>query len=138
MGEYALYLGWRGYAIHGTNKPWGVGRRVSHGCIRLYPEDIARLFSQVTVGTLVTVVDQPAKVGWHGGELYLEIHPTQEQADQIEAGEEMTLLPVPELEALVARAAGKAADRIDWYAVEIAEQQRAGAPVRVTLPAPSQ
>src|SRR5690606_29607209 len=72
MGAYALYLGWPTYAMHGTNQPWGVGRRVSRGCIRLYPEDIEALYPLVPVGTRVTVVDQPLKVGWHMGELYLE------------------------------------------------------------------
>ncbi len=134
MGDYALYLGWKGYAVHGTNKPWGVGRRVSHGCIRLYPEDIARLFPQVTVGTPVTVVDQPMKLGWHAGELYLEIHPTQAQADQIEAGETVTALPVLDLEGIVAKAAGAAVARIDWAAVETAEVERTGVPGRITRP----
>ncbi len=134
MGDYALYLGWKGYAVHGTNKPWGVGRRVSHGCIRLYPEDIARLFPQIAVGTPVTVVDQPAKLGWHAGELYLEVHPTQTQADQIEAGEPMTALPILDLAGLVAKAAGAAVDRVDWAAVETAEVERTGMPVRITRP----
>ena len=47
MGDYALYLGWRGYAIHGTNLPYSIGRRDSHGCIRMYPEDIAWLYAEV-------------------------------------------------------------------------------------------
>ena len=64
--------------------PWGVGRRVSHGCIRLYPEDIARLFELVPVGTPVQVISQAIKIGWYGGELYVEAHPEAEQADELE------------------------------------------------------
>jgi L,D-transpeptidase ErfK/SrfK len=53
LGAYALRLGWPTYLIHGTNKPDGVGRDVSHGCMHLYPEDIERLFHEIPVGTPV-------------------------------------------------------------------------------------
>jgi L,D-transpeptidase ErfK/SrfK len=72
MGNRALYLGWPEYAIHGTNKPAGVGMRVSHGCIHLYPEDIVQLYNMVPIGTQVRVVNQPFVFGWHQGELYME------------------------------------------------------------------
>lgn len=75
LGAYAMGLGIPGYLIHGTNKPIGVGMRVSHGCIRMLPEDIAKLFPQIPVGTPVNIVNQPVKAGWHGGKLYLEVHP---------------------------------------------------------------
>lgn len=75
LGEHALYLGYDSYLIHGTNKPAGIGLRVSHGCIRLFPEDIAALYAMVEPGTPVTIVYQPYKVGWHQGQLYLEAHP---------------------------------------------------------------
>jgi L,D-transpeptidase ErfK/SrfK len=72
MGTRALYLGWPEYAIHGTNKPVGVGMRVSHGCMHLYPEDIVQLYDQVSLGTEVRVVNQPFVFGWHRGELYMQ------------------------------------------------------------------
>ncbi len=72
MGNRALYLGWPEYAIHGTNKPAGVGMRVSHGCVHLFPEDIIQLYNMVPVGTQVRVVNQPFVFGWHRGELYME------------------------------------------------------------------
>jgi len=72
MGNRALYLGWPEYAIHGTNKPAGVGMRVSHGCMHLYPEDIMQLYDMAPVGTPVRVVNQPFVFGWHGGELYMQ------------------------------------------------------------------
>jgi len=74
LGKYRIELGNSLYAIHGTNIPWGVGMLVSHGCVRLYPEDIERLFPQVAVGSRVQFVYQPVKVGTQGGETYLEVH----------------------------------------------------------------
>lgn len=79
LGRYALRLGIPGYLIHGTNKAFGVGMRVSHGCIRMLPEDIKTLFPQIPIGTPVRIINQPAKVGWHGGNLYLEVHPPLEE-----------------------------------------------------------
>jgi L,D-transpeptidase ErfK/SrfK len=76
LGKHALRLGLAGgYLIHGTNKPSGVGMRVTHGCIRMFPEDIEALFKTVPVGTPVTIVNQPYKLGWTADGLYLEAHP---------------------------------------------------------------
>jgi L,D-transpeptidase ErfK/SrfK len=75
LGMFAMNLGWPSYLIHGTNKPPGVGMRASHGCIRLYPEDIAALFEEVAVGTKVTVVNQPLLYGWQGDNLYVQSYP---------------------------------------------------------------
>ncbi len=75
LGRYALRLGLPGYLIHGTNKPAGIGMRVTHGCVQLYPEDIESLFPEVAVGTPVRIVDQPVLAGWDRDELYLEAHP---------------------------------------------------------------
>jgi len=75
LGNYAMRLGLPDYLIHGTNKPFGIGMRVSHGCIRLYPEDIEELFQQVKLRTAVHIVNQPYKVGRLNDKLYLEAHP---------------------------------------------------------------
>lgn len=75
LGLFAMRLSNPSYLIHGTNKPWGVGMRVSHGCIRLYPEGIEELFKIVPAGTKVNIIKQEMKVGWFGDELYLEYHP---------------------------------------------------------------
>ena len=72
LGKYAFYLQWPSYLVHGTNKPAGVGLRSSHGCIRLYPEDIEQFFNIVPVGTEVRVVNQPFLFGWGNGKLYLQ------------------------------------------------------------------
>ncbi len=79
LGRLALRLALPGYLIHSTNKPYGVGMRVTHGCIRMYPEDIEMLYPQVPVGTPVIILDEPIKVGWLGNELYVEIHPPLEE-----------------------------------------------------------
>ncbi len=75
LGLFALYLDLPQYLIHGTNKAFGVGMSVTHGCIRLYPEDIEVLFQSVPLGTPVRIINQPYKAGWRKGSLYLEIHP---------------------------------------------------------------
>ena len=73
MGELALETGWSQIFIHGTNKPWGVGMRVSHGCFHVYPENEVQLFKMVKVGTPVTTIDQPYVIGTNGnGQLYLQ------------------------------------------------------------------
>jgi L,D-transpeptidase ErfK/SrfK len=134
MGDFALYLGWKGYAIHGTNKPYSIGRRDSHGCIRLYPEDIEWLYHHAGPGTSVTVVNQPAKVGWSGGELYLEVHPTQADADALEAEGAPRSTEAVDADEQVVKAAGADAERLDWYAIHLAEVKRDGVPVQITHP----
>lgn len=74
LGEYALRLSDTHYFIHGTNKPYGIGLRVSHGCIRLYPEDIVELYSIVQMGANVKVEYEPVKVGVRAGGLFIEVH----------------------------------------------------------------
>lgn len=74
LGRYRLRLTLPLYGIHGTNIPWGVGMQVSHGCIRLYPEDIDKLFPQVPVGAAGEFVYQPVKVGVRDRRVYVEIH----------------------------------------------------------------
>jgi L,D-transpeptidase ErfK/SrfK len=74
LGKFKLTLGWPSYLVHGTNKPYGVGLRSSHGCIRLYPEDIEKLFAMVTPGTPVRVVNQPFLFGWHDDQLFVQTY----------------------------------------------------------------
>jgi L,D-transpeptidase ErfK/SrfK len=82
LGAYAMRLGWGSFLIHGTNKPYGVGMRVSHGCIRLYPEDIKALFERVPMSTPVWVIDQPFKLGRDRGLLVLEVHTPVTEPDR--------------------------------------------------------
>lgn len=74
LGYYAMPLGFTGYLIHGTNKPYGIGMQVSHGCVQLYPEDVENLFQQVAVGTQVRIVHEPYLAAWEGNVLFLEAH----------------------------------------------------------------
>ena len=136
LGDYALYLGWKGYAMHGTNKPYSIGRRDSHGCIRLFPDDIAWLYRAVAPQTPVAVVDQPAKVGWIDDELYLEVHPTQADADALEAEGAPRSTEAIDADDLVVKAAGVDAPRLDWYTIHLAETRRDGIPVQITRPLP--
>jgi L,D-transpeptidase ErfK/SrfK len=131
LGTHALDLGWTAHVIHGTNKPLGVGRRVSHGCIRMYPEDIKELFAAVAVGTRVAAVDQPVKVGWRENVLYVEVHPTPDQTDEIEIDGRFTPAPDGDVMARVTAAADAWASRIDRQAVERAARERRGLPVVV-------
>ena len=83
LGRYALRLGIPGYLIHSTNKPYGVGMRVSHGCVRMYPEDIESMFNDIPVSTPVQIVNQPIKLGWLADTLFIELHPPlDEDLDQ--------------------------------------------------------
>ena len=75
LGKYWIGLSLEGVGIHGTNRPYGQGRRVSHGCIRLYPEDIEDLAARVGKGTAVRIVYQPIKLGLRGRYLLAEVHP---------------------------------------------------------------
>lgn len=74
LGYYAMPLGFTGYLIHGTNKPYGIGMQISHGCVQLYPEDVEELFHQVNVGTPVRIVHQPYLAAWKQDMLYIEAH----------------------------------------------------------------
>lgn len=134
MGLFALYLGFPGgnWRIHGTNQPFAVGRRVTHGCMRLYPEDIEDMFHKVNPGTTVTIVDQPIKVGWDNGELYMEVHPSKAQADQLEEEHQMSEEVADGALALAIKAAGDAASRIDEPTVLRAAMERRGYPIRIT------
>jgi L,D-transpeptidase ErfK/SrfK len=81
LGEYALYLSKPSYLIHGTNKPASIGLRATNGCIRLYPEDIKKLYENTPVNTLVRFVNQPYLIGQDNGVVYMEVHAPPEDSD---------------------------------------------------------
>jgi L,D-transpeptidase ErfK/SrfK len=120
LGKFAMSLSIPGYLIHGTNKPAGVGMRSSHGCIRLYPEDIEELFERVPKGTSVRIVNQPVLAGWRDGMLYLEIHqPLAEDSRDLVAEADAAIAEAVE------RSGAIAPVEIDHAAVErIAAEQR--------------
>jgi L,D-transpeptidase ErfK/SrfK len=91
LGAYVLKLEMPGYLIHGTNQPYGVGMRVSHGCVRLYPENIEILYSLVDIGESVTILNEPYQMGRQDGALYFEAHEPLED-DVMSAEERLVLL----------------------------------------------
>jgi L,D-transpeptidase ErfK/SrfK len=133
LGDRAMYLGWPAYLIHGTNNWMGIGRQASRGCIRMYPEDIQQLFPRMPVGTKVTVVNQPVKLAWANDQLFIEIHPDQNQADEVEATSRFTFAVPEGFSKTILAAAGSAANRVDWEAVRQAAKDRKGYPVRITM-----
>ena len=128
LGEYALRLGIPGgsYLIHGTNKPVGVGMQITHGCIRLYPEDIEFLFGEVRVGMSVRIVNQRIKTGWSRGELYLEVHPPLDGTDPKDV-EDATALTRNIVAATAQRRVA-----IDWETAERVFEQATGSPTRIS------
>lgn len=134
LGAYALYLGWPQYLIHGTNRPFGIGRRVSSGCMRMYPEDIEKLFGLIPAGTSVTVVDQSLKVAWIGDELFLEINPSVKQANQLEDIGVMDVEPLSgDFKAIIEAAAGDQAVLLDWDQVADIVARRSSYPERILV-----
>ncbi len=125
LGNYALRLGMPEYLIHGTNKPFGIGLRVSHGCIRLYPEDIKSLYQQVKLRTPVHIVNQPYKVGRYKDKIYLEAHPyLLEDTEQFR--ENLTSV----IEMLI-KITGEMAYEIDWELAKSVIAENNGIPVEV-------
>ncbi|WP_080522272.1 L,D-transpeptidase family protein [Methyloprofundus sedimenti] len=123
LGLFAMRLGIPGYLIHSTNKPYGVGLRVSHGCIRMYPEDMNTLFPVIKVGEPVTIVNQAVKVGWGGNNLYIEVHPP------LENHESDNLLDIA-LD-LIERANNGVLPVLDGAALRNALTDRKGLPIKI-------
>lgn len=91
LGHRVLKLDIPGYLIHGTNAPYGVGMRVSHGCVRLYPENIEALYTLVDIGEAVVIVNEPYQFGHLEGSLYFEAHVPLED-DTVPADERLAEL----------------------------------------------
>ncbi len=128
LGRYAMRLGVPGYLIHSTNKPFGIGMRVTHGCVRMYPEDIERLFGMVPVGTPVRLVDQPVKVGRLNGQLMVESHaPLEEDNLPIKVTLEQAH------QAVIAKTGPDMAG-VDQATLELAVEQFSGIPVPISAP----
>ncbi|OPY74625.1 MAG: putative L,D-transpeptidase YbiS precursor [Syntrophorhabdus sp. PtaU1.Bin153] len=123
LGEYALYLSKSSYLIHGTNKPASIGLKATNGCIRLYPEDIKRLYADTPVKTPVSIVNQPYLLGQRDGMLYLEAHTPFEGPDAVdEVGKIYTKLRNIEKES------GRT---LDWTKVKQVLAEARGIPVPI-------
>jgi L,D-transpeptidase ErfK/SrfK len=119
LGEYAMRLavGNGTYLIHGTNNPIAVGLPITHGCVRMYPDDVAALFPLVPVGTPVYLVNEPVKVAWVDGELLLEAHPP------IDAQGQSFEPDVDQFSQLLQAAVGDTTVAIHWdYAREVLQK----------------
>lgn len=125
LGRYALRLGIPGYLIHSTNKPYGIGMRVTHGCVRMYPENIEKLFPLVPVGTPVRIVNQPAKIGRLADVLFLEAH------GPLEEDEQPSPLTVKEVFQLVKNKNIPGMDT-DSSAIQLVVEQSSGLPVPIS------
>jgi L,D-transpeptidase ErfK/SrfK len=145
LGAYALRLSIPGYLIHGTNRPAGVGMRVTHGCIRMFPEDIEWLYPQVPVDTPVRIINQPFKLGWQENDLFLEAHPplgegvaSEEDADgeivmqdpESDSGEShaWSITNITERYIKITR---ERPALIDWELVSSVYEERLGIPVKI-------
>lgn len=119
LGTHAMRLSNLSILIHGTNKPFGVGRRVSHGCIRLYPEDIPLLFERAAIEESVMIIRQPVKVGTRGDRVFIEVH-----ADPATTGyltEAASLLVKKDL-----------VHRVEFIKLFLAVAEKRGVPVDIT------
>ena len=127
MGMLALQTGFAQIYIHGTNRPWGVGMRVSHGCLHLYPEHAAYLFPEVPVGTPVRIINQPVMAGNRDDQLYLSVfepvdgYPDNQGSLLAQAMDALALHDAP----------------VDWQRVERAVDIKGIVPTPVSVGAPS-
>lgn len=133
LGAFAMNLGWTSYLMHGTNKPAGVGMRASHGCIRLYPEDIATIFPMLPVGTRVTVVNQPTLYRVQDGRLWVQSFPPHEEHPEAKAaakGQRFT----KQLQTKMAQRVQQAGLMADWTLTQQVVDGATGVAVPVSEP----
>jgi L,D-transpeptidase ErfK/SrfK len=150
LGSRALRLALPGYLIHGTNRPAGVGMRVSHGCIRMFPEDIEFLFRHVNVDIPVRIINAPVKLGWDGETLVAEVHPLLESPQplvdaslqQIERLDADVELPEPGTESKdpltqvteqFITVTSERAGQLDWGLIELLVERSDGIPETVGI-----
>jgi L,D-transpeptidase ErfK/SrfK len=133
LGEHAMRLAIPSgaYLIHGTNRPAGVGMQVTHGCIRMFPEDIAELYGFAPVNTRVNLIDQPTKLGWLRGTLYMERSPL------LEGGADPGPEEYERLREYVEVISERRPVDVDWDRVEHAFRTQSGVPAPVSAPKPS-
>lgn len=133
LGKHSFTLGWPSYLVHGTNKPYGVGMRSSHGCIRLYPEDIQQLFDTVPIATKLRVVNQPYLVGRVGADVVMQSYGALEDDKRAWDKSRRKLIEKWMSDAL-RKSLKERALSIDWERVEALAQESRGVPVSVIAP----
>jgi len=132
LGFYAMNLGFERYLIHGTNKPYGIGMQISHGCVQLYPEDIETLFRKVAVGMQVRIVHQPYLTAWHDNSLYLEANEPLSKWSGDKARLKKKLLQ--ELRQI----STEKGVTVDWVKVDRVIERSDGIPTPILLQSPSE
>jgi len=123
LGEYALYLSEPSYLIHGTNKPSSIGLNATNGCIRLYPEDVKKLYEKTPVNTPVRIVNQPYLIGQRKGVVYMEVHAPLDDSDAVE---------LDKMYAKLKHIEKKSARKLDWRKVEETLAEARGIPVPIS------
>lgn len=131
LGDYSLRLGWYSYLIHGTHKPAGVGRMVSQGCVRMYPEDIEALFHMVPVGTPVRIISENVVTAWVNDGLYVQVFPNKAQTMSLGETSNFTEQVPAELKYRVGLLANQRNADVNWDAVTEAGLRRTGMLMRV-------
>jgi L,D-transpeptidase ErfK/SrfK len=130
LGLYAMRLGFPRYLIHGTNKPYGIGMQISHGCVQLYPEDIEMLFKKASVGMPVRIIHQPYLTAWHQDMLYLEANePLQKWTQDKPRLKKQLLKQLREI-------SSKKNVTIDWKRVDSIIQRSDGIPTPILAQSP--
>ncbi|MGF1475257.1 MAG: L,D-transpeptidase family protein [Geminicoccaceae bacterium] len=132
LGPRAIRIGWQNYLIHGTNKPAGIGRQVSRGCIRLFNDDIIELFGLARIGMRVEIVDEPVKLGWSDGALYLEVHGDRQHGVEMDRSAAVALERPGGLLQRIKQEADVAGVMIDWTLVDQTRREATGRPVRIS------
>lgn len=135
LGRHAMRLSISGgsYLIHGTIKPFGVGMRVSAGCVRMYPEDIEALFDKIPIGTQVQIVNQPIKLGWLLESLFIELHPPLEEDEEKYANyKQMAIAAINDFLALNNRRNIPVDFEIDQEALKQAIMEKNGMPTLIS------
>ncbi len=132
LGAFAMYLKGTEYRIHGTDKPWSLGRRTSSGCIRLYAPDIEALFKNSATKETVQIISQPIKADVKDGVVYLEAHPDEEMADDYENDYVMDFKVPQGTMKMILDTAGSLKDKLDWAKIRDVLLLRPGYPVKVS------
>jgi L,D-transpeptidase ErfK/SrfK len=128
LGHYGIYLGLRGYVIHGTNAPQQIGQYVSSGCIRMYNSDVEELYNMITIKTPVYIIHHPDKVGYKNGLLYLEVHEAlylNETPNQLNSTITEDVISEAEKDHIHIHS-------IDWHTVQLITEQKQGFPIIIS------
>ncbi len=129
LGTRAMRLDIPGgsYLIHGTNNPDAVGMAVTHGCLRMYPEDVERLFDVTPVGTRVALINEPVKLARFGGEVWIEVHPPVDETGQVKP------VDIEAFEGRLNELLGDAEVIIDWDTALRVMREATGMPTLIGL-----